>query len=62
MYWFFLSDLNWLFLPDSEWLISPDANNRESVIDEALKLSRFKLENAWNIDKKLLDEIDECYV
>ena len=38
------------------------SDNRESVIDEALKLSRFKLENAWNIDKKSLDEIDECYV
>ena len=38
------------------------SDNRESVIDEALKLSRFKLENAWNIDKKSLDEIDKCYM
>ena len=38
------------------------SDNRESVLDEALKLSRFKLENTWNIDKKSLDEIDECYV
>ena len=38
------------------------SDKRESVINEALKLSRFKLENAWNIDKKSLDEIDKCYM
>ena len=38
------------------------SDKRESVINEALKLSRFKLENAWNIDKKSLNEIDKCYM
>lgn len=32
---------------------------RDVVIDEALKVSRFKLENVWKLDAKLLDELNK---
>ncbi len=35
--------------------------NREIVLDEAIKLSQFKLENVWKIDKKSLDCMDNCF-
>ena len=35
------------------------ADERDAVIDEALKVSRFKLENVWKLDAKLLNELNK---
>lgn len=34
------------------------ADERDAVIDEALKVSQFKLENVWKLDAKLLNELN----
>lgn len=35
------------------------AQNREEVIDRELKLSRFKLEKVWQVDKKTLEDLEQ---
>ena len=35
------------------------SDERDVVIDEALKVSRFKLENAWKLDAKTLNELNK---
>lgn len=35
------------------------ADERDAVIDEALKVSQFKLENVWKLDAKLLNELNK---
>ena len=35
------------------------ADERDAVIDEALKVSRYKLEYGWKIDAKLLNELNK---
>ena len=35
------------------------SDERDAVIDEVLKVSRFKLENVWKLDAKTLNELNK---
>lgn len=36
------------------------AQNRDEVLDREIKLCRFKLENIWRMDKKLLEDLEKA--
>ena len=37
------------------------SDNREKIIDETLKVTRFLLTNVMNVKEESLNEIDECF-
>ena len=37
------------------------SNNREKIIDETLKVTRFLLTNVMDVKEESLKEIDECF-
>lgn len=37
------------------------SNNREKIIDETLKVTRFLLTNVMDVKEESLNEIDECF-
>ena len=37
------------------------SDNREKIIDESLKVTRFLLTNVMNVKEESLNEIDECF-
>lgn len=37
------------------------SQNRDKVLDEELKLCKFKLENVWGMDKEILSDLERMY-
>lgn len=45
----------------SLWMKIKYSDNREKIIDETLKVTRFLLTNVMDVKEESLNEIDECF-